>query len=216
MKKIVVSYIILFIFVLTMCIRNLNAYAAESLVTESVPTKETSILDIIILEKSVKMIPEPKKEKNVEPEEIPEKEYRYIKDCPLSAEIQEGIFDICEANSISFEFVMAIIMQESSFRVDACGDNCESKGLMQIQAKWHSETMKELGVTDLYKPLDNVKVGVAILSDYFEENEDVYYVLMKYNGGHRYANKMMKAGKVSDYAREITERAMKYEMENGI
>ena len=111
---------------------------------------------------------------------------------------------------------MAVIMQESSFRVDACGDNCESKGLMQIQEKWHSETMKELGVTDLYKPLDNVKVGVAILSDYFEENEDVYYVLMKYNGGHRYANKMMKAGKVSEYAKEITERAIRYEEENGI
>ena len=71
-------------------------------------------------------------------------------------------------------------------------------------------------VTDLHDPLQNVKVGVALLCQYFEENDDVYYVLMKYNGGHAYANKMMKAGKVSDYAREITERAIMYERENGI
>lgn len=148
--------------------------------------------------------------------EIPQKTYRYISECPLSFETQQGIFDICEANNISFEFVMAVIMQESSFRPNALGDNCMSKGLMQIQERYHSETMKELGVTDLYNPLDNVKVGVAILSSYFEENCDVYYVLMKYNGGHTYANKMIKADKVSDYAREITERAMKYEEENGI
>lgn len=147
--------------------------------------------------------------------EIPT-EYRYISGCPLSFETQQGIFDICEANNISFEFVMAVIMQESSFRPNALGDNERSKGLMQIQERYHSETMKELGVTDLYDPLDNVKVGVAILSSYFEENCDVYHVLMRYNGGEPYATNMIKAGKVSDYAREITERAMRYEEENGI
>lgn len=149
-------------------------------------------------------------------DEIIQKEYRYISGCPLSFEIQQGIFDICEENGISFEFVMAMIMQESSFCPNALGDNCMSKGLMQIQERYHSETMEALGVTDLFNPLDNVKVGVAILCSYFEENDDVYYVLMKYNGGHTYANKMMKAGKVSDYAKEITERTMKYEWENGI
>ena len=144
------------------------------------------------------------------------KEYRYIQGCPLSLATQQGIFDICEENNISFEFVMAVIFQESSFRPEALGDNCESKGLMQIQTKWHKELMDELHVTDLHDPLQNVKVGVALLCQYFEENDDVYYVLMKYNGGHAYANKMMKAGKVSDYAREITERAIMYERENGI
>jgi hypothetical protein len=149
--------------------------------------------------------------------ELPnEKEYRYIKDCPLSNEIQEGIFDICEENNISFEFVMSVIFQESSFRPDALGDNCESKGLMQIQTKWHSELMQELGVTDLFDPLQNVKVGVALLCQYFEEIPDAYYVLMKYNGGHSYAKRMLENGKVSDYAVEITERAIAYERENGI
>lgn len=149
--------------------------------------------------------------------ELPtEKEYRYIQDCPLSKEIQQGIFDICEEYNISFEFVMSIIAQESSFRPRVIGDGGQSKGLMQIQAKWHSETIEELGVTDLFDPLQNVKVGVAILHKYFQENEEVYYVLMKYNGGEAYANKMLNAGKISAYAIDITERAIMYEEENGI
>lgn len=142
---------------------------------------------------------------------VPEKEYRYLLDCPLSEELQEGIFDICEEYNVSFEFVMAVIMQESSFKAKALGDNGNSKGLMQIQERWHSGLMKELGVSDLYVPLDNVKVGVALLHSYFEELGDVYHVLMRYNGGEPYATNMMKAGKVSDYAREVTERAIEYE-----
>lgn len=157
-------------------------------------------------------VPEPQ-EMAVEPEE---KEYRYIQGCPLSLELQQGIFDICESYNISFEFVMAVIAQESSFNAAASGDNCESAGLMQIQKKWHSELMAELGVSDLYEPLQNVEVGVALLCSYFEENDNVYYVLMKYNGGHKYAKNMLKAGKVSKYALEITERAMMYEEQNGI
>lgn len=148
--------------------------------------------------------------------EIPVKEYRYISECPLGAEIQEGIFDICEEYGISFEFVMAMIMQESSFRPEALGDGGKSKGLMQIQERWHKATMDEVGVTDLYDPIGNVEVGVAILQGYFEEHEDVYHVLMKYNGGASYANRMMNAGKVSDYAKEITERTVEYERSNGI
>lgn len=160
-------------------------------------------------------IPAPAQEKPAEITE-PEKKYRYILSCPLSLEMQQGIFDICERYNVSFEFVIAVIEQESSFKVDAVGDGCESIGLMQIQPKWHGELMKELGVTDLYDPLQNVEVGVALLQSYFMECEDVYFVLMKYNGGAAYAKKMLKAGRVSDYAREITEAAIAYEIENGI
>lgn len=194
-------------------LHNINANAEDNLLSVQ-DIREPLQIEIETapkLEEIIEFTPE-------EPIEIivpNEKEYRYI-DCPLSKETQEGIFDICEEYGISFEFVMAVIAQESSFKPEALGDNCESKGLMQIQKKWHSKLMNELGVTDLYDPLQNVKVGVALLCQYFEENDDVYYVLMKYNGGHAYANKMLNADKVSKYAMEITERAIKYEEENGL
>ena len=157
---------------------------------------------------------------NVEPEvqettEVIEKEYRYI-DCALSTELQQGIFDICESYGVSFEFVMAVIAQESSFRPNVTGDNGHSKGLMQVQERYHGETMETVGVSDLYDPLGNVEVGVAILQRYFDEVCDVYHVLMRYNGGEPYATNMMKSGKVSDYAKKITERAIEYEIKNGI
>ena len=138
-------------------------------------------------------------------------EYRYIKECPFNKELQQEIYDICKDYGISFEFVMAVIKQESNFDIYATGDRGRSKGLMQIQERWWYELMNELGVTDLYEPLQNVKVGVAILSQFFKENSEPHYVLMAYNGGVDYANRMLEAGKVSDYALEITERAYEYE-----
>lgn len=154
-------------------------------------------------------------EKKPEPQP-PEKQYRYIEGCPLSEELQEGIFDICERYNVSFELVMAVIERESTFKVDAVGDNGNSIGLMQIQPKWHGELMEELGVTDLSEPLQNVEVGVAILASYLEAGHEVYYVLMKYNGGAAYANRMIEAGEISDYALDVTETAYMYERENSI
>lgn len=150
------------------------------------------------------------------PEAIEAQQYRYIQGCPLSKELQQEIFDICEKYNVSFEFVMAVINRESRFDINAEGDGCESVGLMQVQEKWHSELMEELGVSDLYDPVQNVEVGVALLASYFEKHEDVYFVLMKYNGGAKYAYRMTEAGKVSDYALEITETAIMYERQNGI
>lgn len=141
-------------------------------------------------------------------------EYRYIEGCPLDAEIQRGIFDICERYNVAFELVMAVIMQESSYRADCVGDNGNSIGLMQIQPKWHSELMAELGVTNLYDPLQNVEVGVAIMAMHFERYGEAYDALMAYNGGASYANRMIEAGKVSDYALEVVELAREYTEQN--
>lgn len=222
MKRLITVYWVFTVIALTFCIhivataKETPVHPIENLIqpTQIEEPKE------IIPEHTETIISEPQIV-NVPVEEIPtevpvEKAYRYIKDCPLSEEIQQGIFDICESYNMSFEFVMAVIFKESSFRPNVSGDNGKSKGLMQIQEKWHNELMVELGVTDLLDPLENVKVGVALLSSYFEESDDVYYVLMKYNGGYAYAQKMLRDGKVSKYAKEVTERAIKYEEENGI
>lgn len=146
----------------------------------------------------------------------PEKEYKYIEDCPLDVELQQGIYDICEKYNVPYELVMAMIKKESLYITDSVGDNGDSVGLMQIQEKWHYELMEELGVSDLTDPLGNVEVGTALIASYIEESGNVEYALMKYNGGAAYADRMTEAGKVSDYAQEIMETAFMYERENGI
>lgn len=135
----------------------------------------------------------------------------YIAECMLSREMQQQVYHICEQQGVPYTLVMAVIKQESNFDDQAVGDGGNSVGLMQIQERWYSGLMEELGVNSLYLPLDNVKVGTAILKGYFEESNNTYYVLMKYNGGAAYANRMIEAGQISDYALEIVEQAAEYE-----
>lgn len=145
---------------------------------------------------------------NNEPTEVLENNI-YI-DCPLDESTQQGIYDICEQYGVEFELIMAMIERESQFNANAVGDNGNSVGLMQIQERWHYGLMEELGVSDLYNPLDNVRVGTALISQYIEESGSVTYALMKYNGGAAYANRKTAAGEVSEYAAEIIETMKQY------
>lgn len=132
-------------------------------------------------------------------------------DIPLSDDLQIYITDLCEEANISPLLVFAIIEQESHYNADVIGDNCNSYGLMQIQAKWQQERMNKLGCTDLLNPYENVKIGIDILTELFSENSDWYWVLMAYNGGCSYANNRIEQGILtSDYADAVLEKVSKF------
>ena len=142
--------------------------------------------------------------------------YRYIKNCPLSGEIQREIFEICADANISFELVMALIEKESSFDPGCVSDEGQSVGLMQIQEKWHREVMDKLGCRDLCDPAQNVRAGVELLKRHFKTYQDAAAALMAFNGGQAYADRMMAEGEVSAYAASILAKAAEYERENGL
>ena len=73
--------------------------------------------------------------------------------------------------------------------------------------------MERLGVTDLLNPYENVAVGVDILAEKLDEGLGTSWALMAYNGGNQYANEMKEAGRISDYAKGIIERAEELECE---
>ena len=73
-------------------------------------------------------------------------------DVPLSHDIQDHIFATCEEYGIAPALVVAMIAQESSFRVDEVGDDGSSTGLLQVQQKWHQERMDRLGCDNLLDP----------------------------------------------------------------
>lgn len=129
-------------------------------------------------------------------------------DVPLSEELQEHIFAECEKHNITPEIVISMIEQESDYDSDAIGDGGNSKGLMQIQEKWHKERMDKVGCTDLLDPFQNVTVGIDYLAELKDRNDDLYWVLMAYNGGPVYAN---KTENISDYALEVSARAEELE-----
>ena len=133
-------------------------------------------------------------------------------DVNLPKELQKYIIERCEVNKISPALVMAIIERESDCNANAVGDNGKSLGLMQIQPKWHQWRADKLGCKDWYNPYDNVAVGIDILSDLFGKyGDDVYSVLMAYNGGPSYVARMEEQGKISKYAIEVNARAEELE-----
>lgn len=149
-------------------------------------------------------------------EEIPVLQYRYIKGCPLQKGIQREIFHICEDTTLSFELVMSLIYEESGWDPECISDDGESVGLMQIQKKWHAELMDKTGCTDLTDPIQNVRVGTALLKRHFSTYQDPAWALMAYNGGQAYADRMIEQNKTSAYAKRILRRATGYERSNGI
>lgn len=117
---------------------------------------------------------------------------------PLSEDLQKHIYDLCVENDIYYCLVLAIIMTESSFDVNAVGDYGNSIGLMQIQPKWWQDEANELGVS-IYEPYGNVEVGICILKECLKSTDyDVIKALKIYNSNNpnypsnAYVNKVMK------------------------
>ena len=141
-------------------------------------------------------------------EQVTQKVCVELYDVPLEAELQYYIIELCESAHISSALVMAIIERESDFNALEVGDDGDSLGLMQIQPKWHQWRMDKLGGSDWFNPYDNVTVGVHILTELFHKyGDDVYMVLMAYNGGCAYAERMSEQGEYSNYAIEVDARS---------
>lgn len=138
----------------------------------------------------------------VEPMESEEPKTKYY-DVPLSEDLQDYIFELCETHNIDPALVIAMIKRESGYKASAVGDKGNSLGLMQIQPRWHKERMGRLNCPDLLDPYQNVTVGIDILTELFAKGKSIEWVLMAYNGGNAYANRNTKAGVVSAYASKV-------------
>lgn len=132
-------------------------------------------------------------------------------DVPLTVELQMHIFRECEVYNIPPSIIVAMIERESRYNASIIGDSGKSFGLLQIQPMWHQSRMDRLGVTDLLDPYQNVTVAIDIVAELLEENDDVYWMLMTYNGGKAYADEMMAQGTYSDYAMYVIDRATELE-----
>lgn len=131
-------------------------------------------------------------------------------DVPLSEDLQDYIFELCEEYEIAPEIIVSMIEKESDFIASEIGDNGKSEGLMQIQRHYHSDRMKKLNVTDLLNPFDNVTVGIdffAELLDYYEGNTEK--ALIAYNAGKSGANEhfFCKGIYSNDYSKEVLENS---------
>jgi len=141
-----------------------------------------------------------------EPEEDPEPQVRFY-DIPLSRELQEYTFRLCEENGLDYEMVLALMDQESDYREKVISKT-NDYGIMQINEINHEWLKEELGIDDFLEAEQNILAGIRILAELTEKYEDPHLVLMAYNCGETGAKRLWKQGKTtSEYSRSIMARA---------
>ena len=121
-------------------------------------------------------------------------------DIPLSYELQAMLYGACKEFEIDFDLALAVIEQETNFR-NVTGDDGASVGFMQIQDRWWSGLMEEIGARDLTEPEDNFRTGCAILRQLLDKHGNIEDALSAYNTG--------RPGETR-YSREVMERMQKY------
>lgn len=133
-------------------------------------------------------------------------------DVPLSHELQDYIFALCEEKNVPSRLVIAMIETESSFRSDVISGT-DDYGLMQINACNHEWMSERYGVTDFLDPFQNVLCGISYIAGHLDSCDgDIEKALMSYNMGGYGASLLWEKGVYSTaYSRKIVERMGKYE-----
>lgn len=133
-------------------------------------------------------------------------------DVPLSHELQDYIFALCEEKNVPSRLVIAMIETESSFRSDVISGT-DDYGLMQINACNHEWMSERYGVTDFLDPFQNVLCGISYIAGHLDNCDgDIEMALMSYNMGGYGASLLWEKGVYSTaYSRIIVERMSKYE-----
>lgn len=124
----------------------------------------------------------------VEPEPEPEIDIYPVN---LDADLQRYIIETCKEYTINPSIIIAMCFYESSFNVDAIGDNGECMGLMGISPRWCWPEMEKLNCPDMRDPYQNVTVGIDILAQKmakYDGNPEM--ALMSYNAGDAGAHRL--------------------------
>lgn len=132
-------------------------------------------------------------------------------DVPMSREVQDAVRAISAEYGVPFELTMAVCYVESGFDPYAVSSHGDS-GLMQIAPVNHGWLAADLGITDLFDSVQNVRAGVHILADKIAgSNGDFTVALMKYNRGDAVALEQMRNGIYStDYTEKVLGKYYEY------
>lgn len=125
---------------------------------------------------------------------------------PLSLDLQKYIYKLSVSKGLPYEMTLAVIKTESNFNSKLTHRNSNGtidKGLFQINSV-HKKWCKELGVTDLYNPYQNAKIGIELLSSIYKKYPNMHKALMVYNMGLNGAKRNWKTGRGStNYSRKV-------------
>lgn len=125
-------------------------------------------------------------------------------DIPLEKQYQDFVFDMCEKYSVPVNIVLGIMWQESKFDFMAVSKDKQCVGIMQVNRINYDELNKQLGVTDLTNPYQNIESGIYIFSNLLHKYGDCHKALVCYNCGERGAKDLI----ASKYSIDVMNYAM--------
>ncbi len=109
----------------------------------------------------------------------------------LDADLQRYIIETCEEYTINPSIIIAMCFYESSFNIDAIGDNGAGMGLMGINPRWCWPEMEKLNCPDMRDPYQNVTVGIDIFAQKLAKYDwNTEMALMSYNAGDAGAHRL--------------------------
>lgn len=109
----------------------------------------------------------------------------------LDADLQRYIIETCEEYMVNPSIIIAMCFYESSFNIDAIGDNGEGIGLMGINPRWCWPEMEKLNCPDMRDPYQNVTVGIDIFAQKLAKYDgNTEMALMSYNAGDAGAHRL--------------------------
>ena len=112
----------------------------------------------------------------------PEEPSWHIEELPLTYEEQEALWEACQEFQVDHAVMLALVERETDFR-NVQGDGGDSIGYCQIQPRWWSGLMEEIGAEDLTDPEDNFRTACAIMAQLTERYGNVEDALSAYNTG---------------------------------
>lgn len=131
--------------------------------------------------------------------------------------IPDDVVEICEKYGQEYEIcpelLEAMCWHETRCRGNLTNGGCV--GITQINPKYHKAEMELLGITDLTDNEQNIHLCAYIIKQFANEDEDLYYVLMKWNCGTTRAKKLWEQGKTTKYAKEVSEESATLERMHG-
>lgn len=143
-----------------------------------------------------------------------EKEPVKLLDVNMDAETQQKVFEVCGGDKQMFCVVMAIAEHESGFLPNLVNYNGRCKGITQVDQYWNAGRMKELGVTDLFDPVQCITVSVDILQELQEMSGEILespFIYMAYNMGYYAAKRAYKQMKHSTaYSSKVLKSYYRY------
>lgn len=140
----------------------------------------------------------------------------HIYNIPLSKELQEYTYSMCEYYLIPehYELVLAMMWQESHFKADLVSST-NDYGIMQINKCNHEWLSEQLGINNYMDAKQNIEAGTYLISKLLLKYEDENKALMAYNMGETGARNVWSAGNyTSSYSRDVVAKREAIEADN--